>query len=136
MLRDIIRTLSTMETGAVAVVDERREIFPVCGDGFCFDAGQRTDVLSGCGKKEGIEMVLRSMNPMLIAMDEITSEEDCKSLLYAGWCGVRLLATAHAADRKDLYSRPVYKSVVDSGLFQNLIILHKDKSWTMERMRG
>ena len=134
LLREIIRSVSNTDTGAVAVVDERREIFPLCGDGFCFDTGRRTDVMSGCSKKKGIEMVLRAMNPTVIAMDEITSAEDCASLLLAGWCGVRILATAHAANRRDLHARPVYKPIVNSGLFQNLIVLHKDKSWTLERM--
>ena len=134
LLRDMIRMVSNDRCGAIVVVDERREIFPLCGDSFCFDTGKRTDVISGCGKREGMEMVLRSMNPRVIAVDEITSEEDCTSLLRAGWCGVQLLATAHAADRRELYTRPVYKPIVESGLFQNLIIIRKDKSWTLERM--
>ena len=103
---------------------------------FTFDPGDYTDVLRGCDKKAGIEMVLRSMNPQVIAVDEITAESDCNALIYAGWCGVSLLATAHAADKQDLYSRPVYKPLLNCGLFQNLIILKQDQTWQLERISG
>ena len=127
LLRDLIRQLSRTQT--VSVVDERGELFP---DGF--DTGWRTDVLSGSGKAEGITSVLRAMGPVIIAVDEITSAEDCRALTQAGWCGVRLLATAHAASAEDLYRRTVYRPLADSGLFDTLVILHRDKSWRTERM--
>ena len=79
-------------------------------------------------------MVLRTMNPAIIAVDEITAAEDCDALIHAGWCGVQFLATVHAGNRKDLYSRPVYKPLIKSGLFENLIILQPDQSWRIERM--
>lgn len=127
LLRDLIRLRSEKE--CVAVVDERQELFP---EGF--SAGSRTDVMSGCPKVQGIDTVLRTMGPATVAIDEITATEDCKALLQAGWCGVSLLATAHAGTRQDLFSRPVYRPVVEAGLFQYLVILHSDKTWTVERM--
>lgn len=136
ILRDIIRQISAESNCHVAVVDEREEIFPLENGMFSFPTGGCTDVLCGCGKKTGIEMVLRSMNPQVIAVDEITTESDCNALAYAGWCGVSLLATAHAANRQDLFTRVVYKPLLQKGLFQNLIILRKDQSWQLERMYG
>ena len=134
LLRDLIRCISNQDTGSVAVVDERGELFPFVRDVSCFDTGKRTDVLIGCGKPAGIEMVLRTMGPAVIAVDEITAEEDCRALIYAGWCGVRLLATAHALSSDDLFRRPVYKPLVQHQLFDNIIVLQKDKSWGLERM--
>lgn len=135
LMRDIVRCISEVSGGAVAVVDERRELFPVIGGKFCFPPGPRTDVLSGCSKRVGIEMLLRTMTPQTIAVDEITAQEDCTALLYAGWCGVRLLATAHAANKDELLRRKAYTPLLEAKLFENLIILHPDKSWTMERMK-
>lgn len=129
LLRDLIRQISDSGTGSVAVVDERGELFPSG-----FPTGKRTDVLSGCSKAQGVQMALRTMGPSCIAVDEITAREDCESLTEAGWCGVRLLATAHAASRADLSSRAVYRPLWECGLFENLIILHPDKSWRKERM--
>lgn len=131
-LRDFIRIKSKM--GAVGVVDEREEIFPLYNGQSCFDPGEQTDILSGCAKPAGIEAVLRSMNPHWIAVDEITAEEDCRSLLHAGWCGVEIMATAHAGSLSDLRTRPIYRKLLDYGLFRYVVILRRDKSWTLERI--
>lgn len=134
LLRDMIRLRSDHMHDCVAVVDEREEIFPRAGDGLCFPVGKHTDVLSGCKKSEGIEAMLRNMCPDTIAVDEITAQEDCHALLHAGWCGVKLLATAHAANREDLYNRAVYRPIVESRIFDTLIVLHSDKTWHCERL--
>jgi stage III sporulation protein AA len=130
-LRDLIRLRSNRSTGSVAVVDERGEIFPAAS-GFAW--GRRTDVLTGCSKREGMEALLRTMGPETIAVDEITSATDCEGLLHAAWCGVSLIATAHASSRYDLCSRPVYRPLIDAKIFDMLVILQKDKSWKIERM--
>lgn len=129
LLRDLVRRISERET--VAVVDERGELFPAES---CFENGKSLDVLRGCPKPEGIDMVLRTMGPSCIAVDEITAERDCEALVRAGWCGVRLLATAHAASIQDLRSRPVYQSLTEKKLFDHVLVLSRDKSWHAERM--
>ena len=131
LLRELIRLRSKQGAGSVGVVDERGEIFPPGAD---FDRGCRTDVLTGCSKAEGSEMLLRAMGPQTIAVDEITSEKDCRALLRGAWCGVFLLATAHAASKEDLFLRPVYKPLIKAGIFDTVIILRRDKSWRAERM--
>ena len=128
LLRDLIRQIS--DSGqAITVVDERQELFPIG-----FDQGRRTDVLSGCSKPQGLDMALRTMGPSYIAVDEITAETDCRALLQCARCGVHLLATAHAENVKDLKSRPIYKPLLDANLFENILIMRRDKSWYTERM--
>lgn len=131
LLRDLIRQKSNKYSRCVAVVDERGELFPEEGG---FETGSHTDVLTGCGKQEGITMLLRCMGPDIIAVDEITAEADSDALIRAGWSGVELLATAHAKDVCDLNERPIYKKLCDSRLFDWIIILHSDKTWSVERM--
>ena len=126
MLRDLARQLAREKT--VTVVDERGELFPVG-----FETGPRMDVLTGCPKAEGIDIALRAMGPDVIAVDEITAAADCDALQSAGWCGVGLLATAHAACPADLYSRKIYRPLTASGLFDTLLVLRRDKSWRLER---
>lgn len=130
LLRDLIRQFSD-KGEHIAVVDERGELFPSCGD---FYTGRCTDVLTGCAKADGIEMVLRSMGPACIAVDEITARRDCDALVHAGWCGVRLLATAHASSLRDLKGREVYRPLWETGLFTNVLVMRPDKSWRLERM--
>lgn len=131
LLRDLIRQISNRQQGSVAVVDERGELFPKEA---AFDIGKCTDIMTGCRKSEAIDMVLRCMGPEIIAVDEITSERDCEALLHAGRCGVNLLATAHASGIDDLRFRPIYQKLRESSLFQWIVILQRDKSWTVERM--
>lgn len=131
LLRELVRQRSNAGT-TISVVDERGELFP-CGN--VFVTGARTDVLTGCSKAQGVQMALRTMSPKCIAVDEITAVEDCQALMSAGWCGVELLATAHATDCKDLSSRRVYRPLAESGLFEQAIVLSRDKSWRLERMK-
>ena len=133
-LRDMVRARADAGPGSVCVVDERGELFPLSNGNYCFQTGQRTDILSYCPKKYGVISVLRTMGPSCIAVDEITQQEDCEALLHAGWSGVSLLATAHAGNREDLFRRPVYKKVLQSGLFDTLISMRPDKTWKAERI--
>ena len=132
LLRDLIRIVSDRGTGSVSVVDERGELFPREAD---FDRGKQTDVLTGCDKASGIDMVLRTMGPRYVAVDEITNQNDCQALIRAGWCGVKLMATAHATDLADLRQRPVYRPLIQTGLFDTVVVLKPDKSWRVERVK-
>ena len=75
------------------------------------------------------------MNPEWIAVDEITEEEDSEALLNAGWCGVKLLATAHAGSVEDYLQRPAYTSLVKGKLFTTIILMQRNKSWSIERIQ-
>jgi stage III sporulation protein AA len=127
LLRDLIRQLSEKEN--IGVVDQRGELFPAC-----FRTGPRTDILTGCRKDMAIDMLLRTMSPDSIAMDEITKDSDCIALRKAAWCGVRLIATAHAADAEELHRRLLYKAMMRDGIFDTLIVLNKDKTWHTVRI--
>lgn len=127
LLRDLIRQLNNTET--ICVVDERGELFP---EGIFRE--NRIDVLSGCSKREGIPMLMRTMGPSCIAVDEITDQEDAVSLLRAANCGVRLLATAHAVSLSDFSQRSVYRPLLNNHVFDVYLVLRRDKSYTMERM--
>lgn len=125
LLRDLARQLSQSQT--VCVVDERGELFP---EGIA--RGKRMDILTGCPKPQGMEMLLRTMAPAYIAVDEITAEADCLGLTQAANCGVKLLATAHAADLQDLKQRRLYREL--PRIFQTCVQLHRDKTYSVERM--
>lgn len=134
LLRDVIRQRAKHNHESIAVVDERGEIFPTVGQTSCFIIDGAVDILQFCPKHMGTDMLLRTMNPSCIAVDEITKKEDCDALYRAGWCGVTLIATAHAANKDELFNRPVYRPIIDSGLFQTLLIMQPDKSWKAERV--
>lgn len=127
MLRDLIRQYALKRT--VCVLDERGEIFPER-----LRAGAMIDVISGCNKTEGIDLLLRTMSPQIIAVDEVTEEQDAKTLIRAFHCGVQFIASAHAVDRQDLISRPIYKAILDSGVIRRLLILGMDQRCREEQV--
>ena len=127
LLRDLCRVIS--ENNTLCVADERCELFPLG-----IPRGKRMDVLSGCPKPLGMEMLLRTMGPSYIAADEITASEDCDAIVMAANCGVCLLASAHASSVEDYLTRPIYRPLVQHRIFQTLLVLRQDKSYTVERM--
>ncbi|MBQ2445964.1 MAG: Flp pilus assembly complex ATPase component TadA [Oscillospiraceae bacterium] len=126
-LRDLIRQLGSLYHQRIAVVDERRELGACIGGVPQFDLGPSTDILSSVGKAEGIEMLLRSMSPQWIALDEITAMRDVRAMVQASYCGVRFLATAHAESFEDLKARPVYQSLLREKVFRLLLCLNREK---------
>ena len=124
LLRDIIRRVSEGEGCLplrVAVADERGEVAALYGGRPQLDGGRRTDVAEGCPKAQGLMLLLRAMNPQVLAVDEITAPEDAAALRTAAGCGVTLLATAHGAGREDLTRRPLYRGLLEEGMFRRLV---------------
>ena len=136
LLRDLVRQLSDRFGWRVGVADERMELAACLGGLPQFDLGKRTDVLSGIRKAEAIEMLLRTMNPQWIAVDEITAAEDAQALLRGSYCGVRFLATAHAYGTSELRQRPIYRQLCESGVFENLITIRADRTVDAERWKS
>ncbi|NMB43136.1 MAG: stage III sporulation protein AA [Clostridiales bacterium] len=130
LLRDVIRQLSDGSLGnpgmIVGVVDERSEI------GACYmgvpqnNLGIRTDVLDCCPKAKGMMMLIRSMSPRVIAVDEVGSDEDIKAIKYVMNCGCRLIATVHGDSIEDILNKPILDELVKKRLFERYIILNNE----------
>lgn len=127
LLRDLIRQISD-GTGyipgmSVGVVDERSEI------GACYmgipqnELGIRTDILDCCPKAIGMMMMIRSMSPRVIAVDEIGSREDMEAIEYVLNCGCRLIATVHGSSLEDIKSKPVLRELVNEEIFKRYVVL-------------
>ena len=63
-------------------------------------------------------MMLRGMNPEIIAMDEITEIEDIMAIREVSGCGVGILATAHAASAEAMKKRELYRQLLDEHIFE------------------
>jgi len=141
LLRDIVRSVSDGEGCAplrVALADERGEVAALYNGVPQLEVGRRTDVMEGCPKAQGLMLLLRAMNPQVLAVDEITAPEDVKALTTAAGCGVTLLATAHGESRADLERRPLYRPLLAEGLFRFLVGIRregKQRVYTIEELR-
>ena len=131
ILRDLVRQVSNGSRSylgmTVGVVDERSEI------GGCYrgipqnDIGLRTDVLDGCSKVEGMLMLLRSMSPAVIAIDEIGKKEDLFAIEEVLNAGVKIVCTVHGSTLKDILNKPVLKEMIEKRLFERIICISSRK---------
>ena len=132
LLRDLIRCLS--EGGPdhppqrISLIDERGEVAVVHRGTPQMDVGPRTDVLDACPKALGIPIVLRAMNPQIIAVDEITVREDLTAMSLATGCGVGLLATIHAADVPELLRKPLYRQLLENQVFRLAVRILREET--------
>lgn len=107
VLRDLARQLG--ERHRVTLIDSRNELSASVHGTPALDIGLNTDVLCGCSKSEGIMLALRSLSPEVIICDEIGNDE-C-AIEQALFCGVGLIATAHAASFDELQKRPQTRGI-------------------------
>lgn len=131
LLRDMIRQISDgndwIRGMTVGVVDERSEI----GGSYMGVAqnhlGIRTDILDCCPKAEGMIMLIRSMGPQVIAVDEIGTSEDINAIEYAMHCGCKMIATVHGASLDEIMQKPLLTRLVEERRFERYIVLGNDK---------
>lgn len=131
LLRDLIRQVSDIMQMRVCVSDERYEL--AGNQNGRRNLGDRTDVLSGGARYASMMMLLRTMSPQWIAVDEITSVQDVEAIEKCSYCGVRLLATAHADSVSDLFQRPVYKTMMDRHIFGLFAEMQSDSCYIVRR---
>ena len=136
LLRELIRVLADRGT-RVAVLDERNELSASIGGKPHFDLGRCSDVLVDVPKGTGVGMLLRGMNPQVIAMDEISAGEDKQVIERIIGCGVSILASAHGRDRHDMLRRPMYRELFEMGAFSNVLTISRDgenRRYSLERL--
>ena len=85
--------------------------------------GIRTDVMDGCPKSEGMMMLVRSMAPNVIAVDEIGKKEDVDAMLYSAYCGCTLMATIHGKDMEELKKVPYVGEMIERKVFKRYVVL-------------
>jgi len=130
LLRDLVREVSNgNEWGRgmfVSVVDERSELAGSYLGVAQNDLGIRTDVLDGCPKAMGMMLLIRSMAPGAIAVDELGSPEDADAVEKVLRCGCHILATIHAEDMEELRQKSFMRGLLSERAFQRFIVLGKE----------
>lgn len=131
LLRDIARIISTGEEHKripaykVGIVDERSEIAG-CVNGIPqMSFGHRIDVLDACPKAEGMMMMIRSMSPEILVVDEIGRKEDADAIQEAVHAGIKLIMTTHGSSLEEIRKRPSLSSIINQKIFQRFIVLSR-----------
>lgn len=132
LLRDMVRQLATgggkFRGRNVSVVDERSEIAG-CYMGIPQkQVGPYCDVMDACPKGIGMMMVIRSMAPEVVAVDEVGAREDFEAMRYALTSGCSLLATVHGSTMEQMKEKPELSQIFQSGMFERYIFLDSRKN--------
>lgn len=138
LLRDIVRNISNgtgMESGfeigkykglSVGLADERSEIAASYLGVPQNDVGIRTDVMDAMPKTYGIMMLIRTMSPNVIAVDEIGSKEDVNAITYGINCGCSFIGTIHGESIEDIGNKPALQGIWKEKIFERYLLLKKN----------
>ncbi|MCU6748168.1 stage III sporulation protein AA [Faecalicatena acetigenes] len=131
LIRDLVRQISDgsehVKGCTVGVVDERSEL------GGCYlgvaqnHLGSRTDILDCCPKAEGMIMLIRSMAPQVIAVDEIGTQEEIHAVEYAMQCGCKMIASVHGASLEEAQNKPILGELIRRKRFERYIVLQNER---------
>lgn len=132
LLRDIVRQVSDGNLYGnpcqVSVVDERSEIAG-CYRGIPQNhVGIRTDVLDACPKRIGMMMLLRTMSPQVMAIDELGGMEDVEALYHVVNAGCTILVTIHGEDIEEIRRKRYLSELLEEKVFKRYVILDKQNN--------
>jgi stage III sporulation protein AA len=131
LIRDITRIVSSGRKGVpskkVGVIDERSEIAASIKGVPQHNLGPRTDVLDACPKAEGMMMMIRSMSPDMLVVDEIGGKKDVDALMEAVNAGVTVICTIHGGSMDELKKRPALRQVFEQRIFKRFILLNRTR---------
>ncbi|WHY76018.1 stage III sporulation protein AA [Neobacillus sp. WH10] len=131
LLRDIARIISTgnrakgYEANKVGIVDERSEIAGCVNGVPQLTFGHRLDVLDACPKAEGMMMLIRSMSPDVLIVDEVGRKEDAEAIQEAVHAGIKLVMTTHGTSIEEIRKRPSLRDIIDQRIFERFVILSR-----------
>lgn len=92
------------------------------------DLGERTDILDNVLKDVGMKMLIRSMNPKVIAADEIGTKEDIEAINYAVTSGVKGIFTAHGSSLEDITLNPILSKLQDLNVIERVVLLEENRN--------
>lgn len=131
LLRDIVRNVSDGNAFGeginVGLTDERSEIAAAYRGIPQNDVGKRTDVLDAMPKTYGIMMLIRTMSPQVIAVDEIGSERDAKAILYGVHCGCSFIGTIHGASVDEIRRKEYMQMMLREGVFKRFLLIGRNQ---------
>lgn len=131
-LRELVRRVS--DGGRrVALVDERSELAAMESGKAQFDVGRNTDVLELCPKPAAAEMLLRSMSPQTVVMDELAFDRDWEAVRRLRASGVQVFASMHGDGPEDLLRRNVERELFPVTV--TIVMQAQERSYRVEEWK-
>ena len=137
ILKDLIRRISDGKINGlrslnVSVVDERCELATNIDKEGKNNLGERTDVISNVSKDKGMRILIRSMAPDVIVVDEIGTKDDVEAIKYAVTSGIKGIFTDHGDSFERLIKSPILRELIDLNIIERIIVLSKTEKGKIE----
>ncbi len=125
VLRDLARQLSSGAVGyrKVFICDERGELGASFSGIEQNDIGINSDLITSYPKDEGIMIGLRSFSPDIIICDEVSTYEEARAIVSGVNSGVCFALSIHARNERELKSKPLMKTLLETGEFDDIFLL-------------
>ena len=128
ILKDLIRRISDgkvkgLSSYTVGVVDERMELSSSFDGENQIYLGEKTDVITNVNKDKGMKMLIRSMAPEVLVVDEIGTKEDIEVIKYGITSGVKGIFTAHGDSLENLLLNPIIENLINLNIIERIIVL-------------
>ena len=129
VLRDLVRNISNgipeihFRGKTCGVVDERGEISATYRGTPQNDIGIRTDIIENINKAQGMQILIRTMSPEIIACDEIGTKQDVVAIKYAVCSGVKGIFTMHGSNLKDVKGNSEIAELIENHWIEKIIFL-------------
>lgn len=136
LLRDISLCISDMCSSKVALIDERGELASVYQGVPQNDVGVLTDVYDGYKKGDGMNFAIKTMSPDVILIDEVSIQADMDSIRSSLNSGVAIIATTHAKNERELFSKKSIQRLLEEGTFEYIIYLNGINSYRITKFNG
>ena len=72
-------------------------------------------------------MLIRSMSPQVLAIDEIGTAEEIHAVEYAMQCGCKLIASVHGLDMEEAREKPILGELIRRHRFERYVILGNNR---------
>ena len=128
ILKDLIRRISDgkvrrLKSYTVGVVDERMELSSSFDGENQIYLGEKTDVITNVNKDKGMKMLIRSMSPEVLVVDEIGTKEDIEVIKYGITSGVKGIFTAHGDSLENLLLNPIIENLINLNIIERILVL-------------
>ena len=114
ILKDLVKKLDKSNNFSILVMDERGEFENI--------RGANIDKIRFSDKLYGLNCGVRTLSPNVIIMDELSGKSDWKGVLSASNSGVKIVATCHGEDMRDILS----KNYFIKNIFERYFFLTRD----------
>jgi len=124
VLRDLARQLGNRIPALnVLLVDERNELAAGYLGAAQLDVGLHTDIIANSAKAYAFTAGIRALAPDIIITDELSGAGDTAAVEYAAASGVKIFASAHAADHLEIGVKPGFESLIKKRIFTRFVDL-------------